>query len=251
MKCIFIIISILLPSLASGQIKNHLHKFSFTLESRGKLDKSRSVHANPESRNIIEQEEWALTGSLLVNYKINSKFAIETGYSFEPYTKGWSLNFSGYSPVTYLLAHNVPFRISYSNLYLNLFKRKLIFEPAIGLITSFRYNDGDIGGDGGGLFTGPDIVLTETHRKGIEYDINRVSFLVDTRAQIRYEFSKSFALFIGGGYSQGTRIIGRVNATYTKPPSTTVYYIKKEYRGSNVYLNAGLRISLAGLKNDK
>lgn len=236
---------LLLPFLVLGQSNNNLHKFSFTLECRGKLDKSRSVHPNAESLNSIEQKEWAVTGSLLISYKINSKFGIETGYSFEPYNKGLALKSAGNFPVNYLLAHNIPLRLSY------LFKRNLIFEPAIGIITSFRHNDGDIGGDGGGLAVGPSLILMETDRKGIEYDVNRVTFLVDTRAQIRYEFSKSFALFIGGGYSQGTRIIGRVNAMYTKPPSTTVYYIKKEYRGSNVYLNSGFRISLAGVKSDK
>jgi hypothetical protein len=247
----YLVILLLFPIALLGQKNNNLHKFSFSLESKGKLDKSRSIHPNPESFNTIEQEEWALTGSLLVNYKINSKFSLEAGYSFEPYNKGWALKSIGYSPITYLLAHMIPVRLSYSNFYINLFKRKLIFEPAIGIVTAFRYNDGDIGGDGGGRVTGPSIFLIETDRKGIEYDIKRVFFLLDTRAQIRYECSKSFALFVGGGYSQGTSIIGRVNASYLRLPSPTVYYIKKEYRGSNLYFNAGLRVSLAGLKNDQ
>jgi hypothetical protein len=145
----------------------------------------------------------------------------------------------------------IPVRLSYSDLYVKLFKRKLIFEPAIGIVTAFRHNDGDIGGDGGETVSSTSLVLVATDRKGIEYDIKRVFFLLDTRAQIRYECSKSFALFVGGGYSQGTSIIGRVNVSYLRPPSATVYYIKKEYLGSNLYFNAGLRVSLAGLKNDQ
>ena len=247
----YLVILLLSPLALLGQKKNNLHKFSLTLECKGKLDKSRSIHPNPETLNTIEQEEWALIGSLLVNYKINSKFSLEAGYSFEPYNKGWAIKFSSYAPTTYLLAHMIPVRMSYSDFYVKLFKRKLIFEPAIGVVTAFRYNDGDIGGDGGSTVTSPSLFLIETDRKGIEYDIKRVFFLLDTRAQIRYECSKSFALFVGGGYSQGTSIIGRVNASYLRPPSPTVYYIKKEYRGSNLYFNAGLRVSLAGLKNDQ
>jgi hypothetical protein len=242
---------ILFPLALNGQAKIDLHKFSFSLEYKNKLDKSRTIHINPESLNRIEKDERLLLGSLLLNYKINSKFGLEAGYSFEPYKKGWTTKFTGISSTTYLLAHMIPVRLSYSDFYIKLFKRKLIFEPAIGLVTAFRYNDGDIGGDGGETSTGPSLFLVATNRKGIEYDIKRVFFLLDTRAQIRYECSKSFALFVGGGYSQGTSIIGRVNASYIKPPSPTVYYIKKEYRGSNLYFNAGLRVSLAGLKNDQ
>jgi hypothetical protein len=232
-------------------------RLSFSFEYINKLDQAIKLDNNPESLDNMNRDYHLHTGAFLVSYKINHHANLEVGYSFEPFEKGWTLltdSISGnidMGSITYLLSHTLPLRFTYSIPLLKLFKRPLILEPSVGSIVSLRFNDGDIGGDGGGAAIGPTLLLIETDRKGIEYNIRKAFIRFEGRAQIRYEFSKTFGLYFGGGYCQGTSVIGRVNAVYTRSTSTTPFYIKKEYKGTNVYFNAGLRVSLAGILSDQ
>ena len=253
-KCLLVIITLFSIKVSSQNTLSS--RLSFSFEYINKLDKSIKLDNNPESMDYIEQKYHRHTGAILAEYRLNHHFNVEVGYSFEPFEKGWALllDTSGIlsvSPSTYLLAHSIPLRISYKIPLFNLFKRPFILEPSLGCITSIRYDDGDIGGDGGGTATSSALLLTSTNRKGIEYNIRKAIIRFEGRAQIRYEFSKTFTLYFGGGYCQGTSVIGRENAIYTRPPATTPLFIKKEYKGTNVYFNAGLRVSLAGILSDQ
>jgi hypothetical protein len=255
-KALFLLCFSLFQVSVAAQ-RSFWNKISMQFEYINKLDQSIKLDNNPESLDDIERNWHVHTGAFLVSCKINHHANLEIGYSFEPFEKGWSLLTDSVSgtintlSTTYLLSHTLPLRFTYSIPLLKLFNRPLILEPSIGSIVSLRFNDGDIGGDGGGAAIGPTLLLIETDRKGIEYNIRKAFIRFEGRAQIRYEFSKTFALYFGGGYCQGTSVIGRENAVYTRSTATTPFYIKKEYKGTNVYFNAGLRVSLAGILSDQ
>ncbi len=235
-----------MTTLIFGQTPK-MSKFSFSLEYKIKLDRTIKMDNNPESLNYIEDREPLHTGAILVQYRFAKGYSIESGYSFEPFGKGYALqigNFVHGISEIYLLAHVIPIRVTYNNLGFNIFKRPLRLEPTLGGSIGFRYNDGDRGGDGNGTLRGPSISLVESNRAGIEYNVNKLFFLLEARTQLSYQFTKYISFYFGGGYNLGLNTIGRVNATYVRPPSTVVMNINKTCKGSSIYLNGGFRFRL-------
>lgn len=239
--CVFL----LMTTLIFGQTPK-LSKFSFSLEYKMKLDRTIKKDNNPESLNYVEDREPLHTGAILVQYRFAKGYSIESGYSFEPFVKGYALQIGNFVHSTsdiYLLAHVIPIRVTYNNLGFNLFKRPLRLEPTLGGSIGFRYNDGDRG-DGVGTRSGPSLSLVEPHRAGIEYNVNKLFFLLEARTQLSYQFTKYISFYFGGGYNLGLNTIGRVNATYVRPPSTVVMNINKTSKGSSIYFNGGFRFRL-------
>lgn len=243
-KFVFLIIfnAFILNYLSAQKI--NFSKITFSLDFKNKIDLAYEKDPPPLSRN---DKEYTRLFGMAVRYPVKEHIAVETGYSFEGFEKGWGLS-DGFGNIdivstTYLATHSIPLRLVYNKTLLG--SRSLFFEPTLGAITCIRYNDGDIGGDGLGVLTGTPVTLIETDRKGYEYNLKQVFFLLEARMQLRYQLARFVAMYIGGGYSQGTSTIGRTNAVYTQVSNPIPTNINKRYRGSNVYFNTGLRISLS------
>ena len=194
-KIFFVLILLITTNIYLLAQSQRANRFSVIFEYKNKLDQSTRKDNNVESKNYIEKTEHVHTGSVIFTYKKNDRFSFETGYSFEPFVKGLDIltdidqGTIHVLPTNYLITHSIPIRMVYNGIRTNVFKRVLSFEPAIGLTTCIRYNDGDIGGDGDGRLTGPALILVSKKRKGIEYNVRKVFFLLEARGQIKYELS--------------------------------------------------------------
>lgn len=250
-----------LPNLLAQQ--PWVNRFSAALEYRGKSDlfcktpdcvPVAAAARAPVFRNV----------AALLRYRFHERASVETGYWKEPFFVYFTL-----SPFAFLrykalaeVADMVPLRIQVDAIKTNVLKRPLRVSSSVGTVLGLSRNQNEqrYGWEGESADAGnyaivynsghSDILdLTRVSRYRMEHGLKHRFMLLEGRLETSYEVLPGLVLYGGGGYTLGTRPIGRIRVNYTvnMGPTETVAL---ETKGSSMAWFVGVRLGISGSGSD-
>lgn len=240
-------------SAISQNLDDDTSRIKLSVEYKSKQDTYKNTDNNPSSGEGMYIREPYKNFSFLLGVRLHPNIIAEVGFQREEFQIGWELTekhpFSSYR--SFESAYVIPLRLYYKIKLFNLFKNPVSISPSLGYLMAFGQGGKAILGDGIGTITFTDMgftfVATDRHFKGVEYALEKNYGFGEIRLQLEFNISKAFSFYGGGGYCFGTKVIGKTNVSYSIN-GMPAQQISTASKGSNRYLNAGIKLRIPNSK---